>query len=394
MVHCPSREAIAHEATRACANWNWQVFPVRDKKPVCKWRPLQAKRIARWAVACLFRRPCNGLAVIPGAVSFGLAIRDFDTVPGYDAWAAEHPALADVLPTARTGRGFQVFCRLRREVYHKLGDGELIGDSRHYVVLPPSWHPIACRRYAWVQPLIPLGAAGSNLPILDLHKAGFDRTWDTECRAPRGVTHRHRIKNTVPFPALTESIVTSSAHNIPFIIAQCIPTGPGQRNTCLFILARKLKAVAELVEASEEELLPIVRAWHERALPAIRTKPFEASWSDFCRQWGLVQHPANSAVEVAAALAGHQVWPESSRYVDPRLRFLASICWHLQRYTGEESFFVSTRDAAAVLGLTGSSAPMRAWRLLKRLERDLIRCVRRGVPKPGGRATEYLWIGS
>ena len=51
----------------------------------------------------------HGIGVVFGAVSGGLASRDFDTLDSYQSWAAEHRELAETLPTVETRRGRHVY---------------------------------------------------------------------------------------------------------------------------------------------------------------------------------------------------------------------------------------------------------------------------------------------
>jgi hypothetical protein len=74
--------------------------------------------LASWSVSYL-----TGLVIVLGAVSGGLAVRDFDQADAYRAWATSHPDLADSLATARTHRGFPVYGRLEQEAFADLGDG-------------------------------------------------------------------------------------------------------------------------------------------------------------------------------------------------------------------------------------------------------------------------------
>jgi hypothetical protein len=120
----------------------WAIIPTIDKGAVAKWKKFQERPPDEASLRRLFARPgVNGLAAIAGSVSGGLAVRDFDRQEAYLAWASAHPDDASRLPTVRTFRGSHVFGRLDADAYHgEFGDGELIGDSKHYVSLPPSLH--------------------------------------------------------------------------------------------------------------------------------------------------------------------------------------------------------------------------------------------------------------
>ncbi|MFO0889896.1 MAG: hypothetical protein U0790_12235 [Isosphaeraceae bacterium] len=100
-------------------------------------------------------------------------------------------------------------------------------------------------------------------------------------------------------------LVTAETDPTEFIqtaIRETMPTGPGQRNNCLFLLARYLRRVYP-IETPAAELEPLVRAWHARALPVIRTKDFPATWADFRRAWGYPWNPGAFLTNVRARAA-------------------------------------------------------------------------------------------
>jgi hypothetical protein len=143
----------------------WRVFPVADKKPVCRWKRFQYEPIPLWLSISLLDRPgVTGLAVMCGWVSGWravagrparkLCVRDFDTVDGYRRWADRYPEVAAVLPTVRTARGFHIYLwspyEINRRIKGTWADGELKASSKAYVLAPPSQHPSG-GVYAWVR---------------------------------------------------------------------------------------------------------------------------------------------------------------------------------------------------------------------------------------------------
>ena len=64
------------------------------------------------------------------------------------------------------------------------------------------------------------------------------------------------------------------------IIADTVPIQHGTRNRAVFQFARKLKSLTSLTDADPNELRPYVKEWHSRALPYIRSEPFEETWID------------------------------------------------------------------------------------------------------------------
>ena len=154
-------------------SWGWSVFPVRQKRPAVRWGPHQRRRPSDRELERMLRlEGVDGIAVVTGPVSGGLVNRDYDDPDAYHRWARDHRDLARIAPTVRTRRGFRVCARTERPVYRKFrdGSGEVIGDSGHYVVMPPSRHPKG-GDYEWVNG--PPLWDRPNSPLLDPFKAGF-----------------------------------------------------------------------------------------------------------------------------------------------------------------------------------------------------------------------------
>ena len=75
------------------------------------------------------------------------------------------------------------------------------------------------------------------------------------------------------------------------IIEKTIPQKEGQRNNCIFNLARGLKFNCGLQDDTFTNLEKHVRAWHSKSKPVIRTMPFADTWSDFIRPWKYAEVP-------------------------------------------------------------------------------------------------------
>ncbi len=135
-----------------------------------------------------------------------------------------------------------------------------------------------------------------------------------------------------------------------------------------------------------------VQAWHQRAYPKIGTKPFVETWEDAVGAWDRV----DDRVELTAALyrqASTEPLPkviyDKDYHDDPVVVNLVVLCRALQRYHGNEPFFVSYRDAADIVG----TDPMTAMRRMKMMEADeVIKLKRKGSHKDG-RAGEYHYCG-
>jgi hypothetical protein len=408
---------IFREAVRLHEVLGWNVIPIAaNKKPSIRWKRWQTERQSLGDVHRMFEaarcKAAMAFAVIFGRVSGGLGCRDFDTVPSYERWRNEFPALAYELPTARTHRGFHVYCRSTKPGYIDLGDGEWRADGGHYCVCPPSLHPEG-DRYGWIIPPIP--DVGGNLHRrLNPDTCGFTRPWSSDEDA-HGLVHAN-YRAAADGQGQGKSNTQESIHNpcvlhsgnlmegfswasamVARVLEQTTPTGPGQRHNAILDLVRRLRGLPEFAQSEAAALEPVFHQWHTAALAAIRTKPFETSWGEFTEAWEAVKFPLSTRVPDRALVDAIRAdcHPVAKRYKVPHLRLLVNVCAQLQHYQGHRPFFLSTRDAARLLGVDGKQPQVTAHRWLKQLQRDgVLTLVDRGTPGQavGGRAASYCFI--
>jgi hypothetical protein len=137
-------------------------------------------------------------------------------------------------------------------------------------------------------------------------------------------------------------------------------------------------------DATPDELRPIIRQWHAQALPFVRTKPFDESWTDFAVAWSRVKRPAGASFAAAAASAGVPAVAQRLGY-DGALARLAGLCDALQRQWGGRPFPLGCRKAAEYLGVSKTEAN----RLLAALQFDhVLELVTKGT-KATGKASEW-----
>jgi hypothetical protein len=360
------------------ATRGWSIVPVAGKKPIGLWRPFQTSPPTEATLRRLFAKPgITGLGVVLGAVSGGLAVRDFDGAEACHAWAAANPNDAAIVPTVQTARGFHVYGRLDDEQFIDFGDGELRASSGHIVILPPSVHPDG-PIYRWLNPLPPPGKALPPLPrsLLERQqKQGRSKQEPAEAADP------------------CRSIAWWKGFST-YVFAKTLPTRPGQRNRKLFDLAREIKAINP--DATTDELRAIVRAWCREALPRTSGEHgFGDCWTDFLTAWRRVKRPAGRSLAAAAATAANHV-PEIAVRLgyDGGLLRPAALCWQLQRQWGNRPFPLGCEVAGHYLGVTAR----RAGQLLKTLRDDevLERATEGRKKQDGeqaGRASEYRFLG-
>jgi hypothetical protein len=321
----------------------------------------------------------TGLAVVCGPASGDLVCRDFDTLDAYRRWADARPELADLLPTVRTARGYHVYFTgdCERIVSIDNGgvhEGELRGAG--IVLLPPSEHPSGAV-YKWIVqlpdgpiPAIDDAVSAGLLPAsVDAAPVAAPELQPVQQREQRRQSKQKKTEK-------TEDIEVGCCGGLPEkkladILQSTQPTGPGQRNRAVFELARALQGEPGLCDADPLELRTIVEAWHKRALPVIRTKPFEETWIDFLQGWSKVKYPKGAGpMDVIFERSRASSPPAvAMRFEQQGVRQLVSLCRELQRQTGDRPFFLGCRTAGRLLDVAHTTAYR--WLFLLKSERVL-----------------------
>ena len=372
------------------------IIPIKygtKDEPVCQWKCYQTKRPTMKQLREWFGAGRRNLAVVCGAVSGGLVIRDFDKPGVYEAWADSHPDLAKTLPTVKTGKGWHV--------YFVVPDGEL-GGIKHfddgeyraggYCLLPPSRHPNGST-YEWLIPL-----PDGPLPIIDNpHEVGLIPVSSSLYREDRGAREDGDNRDNGGQQKITEAIKGSTSlldePVLTRLINETLPQEVGNRNRQVFELARAIKAIPALADATANDLEPIVQAWHEEGVrrSVIDTVPFEETLIDFYRGWPKVRYPKGTGpmTEMLEA-ARRAALPEcAGRYEQEPFRLLVGLCRELQRHAGDGVFFLSCRTAGGLLGVSHTQA--NGWLFLLRQHKvlELVEPGQRG----GGKAARYRYTG-
>lgn len=367
------------------------VFPISDKvSALHRWKHLQdpENRPDEGIIRGWFRPPAehaldggkviNGIGVICGRVSGGLCVRDFDETAAYYAWADRFPTLAKTLPTCRTGRGFHVWHR-GRAVHRRFGDGEYIGTSGQYVAAPDSWHPHARRLYEWVRPL---PALDEPLPEVDPVEAGL-LPGSGPSEAGHGGRRLPRKSHGFPNQCVTPPLQS--------VVRGCLPCGAGERHHCLLALVRRMDAA----RLGEGHLEPVFDLWWGFAEPVVRTKERRVSWREFVDAWKRSQERRSSGLAagclaVVMDLAEAMPVPLPLQHPDV-LRRLYQLHAAMQQVAGSKPHFLSCHLGAELLGDVSHQT---VWRWQQRLrEAGILARTYVGERKPGGRASEWLFLG-
>ncbi|TWT42659.1 bifunctional DNA primase/polymerase [Botrimarina hoheduenensis] len=407
------------EEARAYVERGWSIIPMRmtEKKPCYRWKRYQRNPASPATLYRWFHATDNGVGVIFGQVSGGLASRDFDDARAYHRWAEAQPALAATLPTVATRRGFHVYANAwpesveeaRRRLRGRpegtgaiaLGDGELRAGVGCYSVLPPSTHPSG-HVYGWAVPL-PEG----ELPWIDICEAGFFAAPAVEAAVEVDRFHGCHTGDTVDtvdtsnrgegegrekYDSEQRDFTIYVELTVEEAIAGSLPTDGGQRHRQVFEFARRLKAVPDLAELPGRELRQYVQEWHRRAYRAINTKPFEETWIDFLKAWQNVRTPYGGGVlSTAFARACRAGLPEvAQHYEQSEVQLLAGLCRELQRGAGDQPFYLSCRNAGRLLGVDHKQA--NRWLYLLVADGLLVE-VEKGNVKTR-KASQYRWRGN
>lgn len=131
-----------------------------------------------------------------------------------------------------------------------------------------------------------------------------------------------------------------------------LPSTVGQRNKCLFELARYVKGINP--QATRDELRSVAHEWHTLALPAIGTKEFAVTWADFLRGWDRVRQPHGETMKSIITNIDHTTpLPQGIEGLSygAQSQHLVRLCMALQAHEGDAPFFISARQAGEVLGV-------------------------------------------
>jgi len=168
-----------------------------------------------------------------------------------------------------------------------------------------------------------------------------------------------------------------------------LPTGPGERNACLFRLARWLRGTQRVM--TDDELRAVALAWHARAVGLIDTKDSIVTVADLIRGYHAVRAPHGAVMAQIAREAAGEVVPHVERlatlgYGDSAMR-LVRLCAALQRHHGDAPIFLAARTA-------GEFAQMHyvdAAKVLSQLVRDgVLELVQRGAGRVASRY-RFVW---
>lgn len=171
------------------------------------------------------------------------------------------------------------------------------------------------------------------------------------------------------------------------------PAHEGERNRCLFELARRLKAAKP--DATDGERRALVQQWISANYANIRTKSLAVSLDDFERSWRSVKYvPGETLSAVLAGIDLHAPLPPALAkigYGNSEAPLL-HICAALQARAVNEPFFVTSRIAASLLGHCDHST---AAAMLRQFVRDgVLQLISKGAGRTASRYRMKVTTGA
>jgi len=182
----------------------------------------------------------------------------------------------------------------------------------------------------------------------------------------------------------------------PELISKSFNSGGKCGNEGLFKFCMYLKELFHLHEA-----MPYIKQWHEKWRDKLIDKTgYQLSLEDIEVMaemlWDKIDHSPGGQLAAAIANAKKrytETIPELGDYGGKPAKLLALVCFELQEAAKDnEPFFISSYDAAEIMGLDRKEGQRRAARTLKVFARKGIIIVH----KIGhlGRSTRYYYTGS
>ncbi len=182
-------------------------------------------------------------------------------------------------------------------------------------------------------------------------------SWDQYVNSSISTESTDDYRGLLKSTEITEVIETVGVLDVKNIPPSCLPNSEGQRNKCLFQLARFLKT--KYPHAEIAEIRPYVIWWHQKHLEVIGTSGFLESWTDFSRGWNKVKVPYGQSMNaVLESIDMGTPIPQlliDMGYDNCAFKLLL-ICRQLQIANGENQFFISARTAGELIDCHFTSA--------------------------------------
>lgn len=377
---------------------SWYVLPVHpgEKRPRVTWANATTNRatIDGWEQ----KWPGTSYAIVCGKRS-GLAVLDLDSQLAIDWWEDQQRRHGPIItPTVHTPRGRHVYLSLSRassttsmdlRTLPTPIDAEFRADKR-ITVAAGSVHANG-GRYEWI-----VGPENNLAPVPKFLGSFFcgPRETDSNCSVSFFGVGGCSVSGWIAETGIDEADRADVERMVMTAIRATLPKQFGTRNTKVFALVRKLKAIEPLASMPVERFDGLARIWHAAAGNHIRTRDATVTVEDFRNAWKRCAIPEGTTI--GSILRSAAPAPETAT---ARTRPYASLCnllAALQSAAGDGvAFYLSARTAAKALsdrfGVEIGHAT--ANRMMLAMQNDgLLEAVKK-FDRGSLKATRYIWHG-
>jgi hypothetical protein len=183
-----------------------------------------------------------------------------------------------------------------------------------------------------------------------------------------------------------------SVQSLEQAVALSIPTALRRNNRCLFRLARALKALDANSLLSPAERMAAFSQWYEQtnALGFLRLgQDREHYLKEFMNALKIAKHPlGESPIDAAWRKVQTEPMPQEAALFDaPETKQIVSLCYHLEKASTGQPWYLSCREASRLVGLS--------FRTCAQWLSGFVALGILTIAEPGTkqRATRYHWKG-
>lgn len=299
--------------------------------------------------AYLSRLKLGNVGTALGQVSGGLCVIDWDVDEFVKPFLALNPHLAETLQT-RGARGRVFWVRFiggfPQSGKLKTRSGDEVGEFRANGNQSIVWgtHPDTNGDYQFIV----------KRPVISTFFSSIK--WPTKIAMPPSFTDATECRYESSVPSVSS---VSSVKCVDDCIRLCIPTGPHRNNALAFKLARSLLTLG----VSLEEKLQAHARWFGKVqeLGFIRKgQSFDDYRMEFLKAVQEAKVPfgkwrGNPADLAWAVVRDMTLPPEDCGFKDQRIVQFIALCREVERLSGGEPWFISTRHAARLIGVSHST---------------------------------------
>jgi len=330
------------------------------------------------------------VAIVNGEKSGGLCCIDVDDEEFGKVLLEKNPFLRDTTQTkGRRNCNYWVrFIDIYPSLYHLKFGGKKVGEFRStggYSVIAGK-HPEE-GSYTIPNKVFPIELGFKQLWLPNqpnnLNQADYTERTDEDRENGRGLVSGESKKGD-----LSEE----------FVVNRSLPTSPRQNHSCLFKLARGMKGLeaqsgTSLSPKKKEEMFD---QWYQYNRFLREGQSWEDYYFELLASYDGVQFPLAQEDVLKSALENARSStppPETTHFEDKRMKLLASICRELQLMAGDRPFFISCRNAAALVGQISHKTASKWLVGFRRMSNPLLEVINRGGPH-NNKATRYRYLGT